>query len=133
MSRQSNEEFWDITVPRARGEVCALLAEKYRHEAQFRRPQAGSMLGSLLVGWASPDGQRVFSLDLLEPDETLAIDHFFKTLASGQRALTLCLREPAKHLALVFECLERFIIQGAPEDELDRQLDAAAAAAETGP
>ena len=124
MSLQSDQAFWNTTVQQARGELFGLLAQAYPDEARYRRD--GALAGSLLVDWVSPDGQRVFSLNLLEPDEPLALDHFFKTLSSGQRELTLNIREPAKHLALVLECLERFIIHAAPEEELDRKLDALA-------
>ena len=124
MSLQSDQAFWNTAVPHAREELFALLAEKYPDEARYRRREAPA-LGSFLVGWVSPDQQRVLSLHLLEPDEPFAIDHFFKTLSSGQRELSLSLREPTQHLALALECLERFIVQAAPEAELDGKLDAA--------
>jgi len=123
LSLPSDHEFWNVVVPRAREQLRALLAS---HPITAReRANRQGMLGSLLLDWVSTDGQRVLSVHLLEPDEPFAVDHFFKTLAADPqpRELSLSLREPAEYVSLIVDCIERWLVRGADEAELDALLE----------
>jgi hypothetical protein len=123
LSLQSDQEFWQRDVPRARERLVELLSRDFPAEVAYRRPRSG-FVGPLLLDWISADGLRVLSLDLREPDEPLALDYFFKTLADAKtRALTISLRHPTEQVSLIVQCLEAWILKVGVEQELEATLE----------
>jgi hypothetical protein len=123
LSRLSDDEFWRVSVPRAREELRALLAAHPLTPA-LERPGQG-FLGSLLFDWIAADGRRVLSVHLLEADEPIELDYFFKTLSSAGEPRELCLRlrEPKQHTPLIVDCLERWLNRAEDEEKLSALLD----------
>ena len=112
-----------MSVPRAREELRALLAA-YPLTSALERPGQG-FLGSLLFDWVAADGRRVLSVHLLEADEPIELDYFFKTLSSTGEPHELCLslREPTRHATLIVDCLERWLDRAEDEEKLSALLD----------
>lgn len=67
----------------------------------------------------------MLSVHLLESDDPLAADYFFKSLADidQKRDLYLCLRDPCQHVQLVVRCLEEWIFQEGVERGLEQVLE----------